>query len=319
LKDASWSFRSPLPAAKRQPGTGALKLAAGSLLVVWLIRQGGWDNIRACIAGASAAPFAAALALYLAGQSLCAWKWRVLAGGLGFEGSPRFFWVNYLGAMFPSLFLPTCVGGDVFRAVALARRGSGVDATVTVLADRGTGLLALIWIGAVACAALPSAQIPALKAGTFTACALLTAGFILPFFFRPRIPGRGAFGRVLKYWDQPRLLLVSLAASLVFQGLVGLIYILLGQALGLSVDPRFYFVLCPIVSLAAMLPISLNGLGIREAVLAALFPIAGVSIDRAVAFGLTWTAMVALAALAGGALLLLDSGRSGAGEETRAG
>ena len=50
----------------------------------------------------------------------------------------------------------------------------------------------------------------------------------------------------------------------------------------------------------------------REATLAALFPLIGVGADRAVAFGLTWTATVTLADLFGGIVLLgMDAGVNG--------
>ena len=82
----------------------------------------------------------------------------MLAGSLGFRLPFRFYWVNYLGAMFPSLFLPTSVGGDVFRSIALGRAGGArpqeraepirptAAAVLTVVADRGTGVLAMVWI-----------------------------------------------------------------------------------------------------------------------------------------------------------------------------
>ena len=97
--------------------------------------------------------------------------------------------------------------------------------------------------------------------------------------------------------------------------MLGVIYVLIGQALGLGIGVAFYFVLCPLVSIAAMAPVSINGLGVREATLAALFPLIGIGAARAVAFGLAWTAMVTLADLLGGlALLCLDAPFPGNGE-----
>ena len=76
--------------------------------------------------------------LYLAGQSVCAWKWGLLAQSLGFRRKLRFYWLHYLGGMFCSLFLPTSVGGDVYRVLALggpdsraAGRGDRAGATVS--------------------------------------------------------------------------------------------------------------------------------------------------------------------------------------------
>src|SRR5204862_8285077 len=112
----------------------------------------------------------------------------------------------------------------------------------------------------------------------------LTLGFIAPLVVRPGFARRGFLGRALACWDQPRLLLAALGAAFLFQVTVGVIYALLGQALGLRVPLIFYFLLCPLVSVAAMAPVTINGLGVREAALIALFPLAGVGADQAVAF-----------------------------------
>lgn len=313
-----------------------LKLVVGISLVLWLVGghrpEGmvmGWRRIAACLAGIPTVWFLLILAAYLAGQSLCAWKWSLLARGLGFRRPLRFYWLTYLGAMFCSLFLPTAVGGDVFRALSLTRgvplgprllgaeasegghlpkrepdggRGGLLrSATVSVLADRGTGVLAMAWIAAVAAAAV---SIPRWAVASLDlVCALLTLGFVLPFWLRHRFARSGFVARVLACWDDPRRLLLALGAAFVFQALLGVTYGLLGHALALGVDLRFYFLLCPLVSITAVAPVSINGLGVREAALVALFPLAGVGRDHALAFGLAWSAVITLADLLGGLAL----------------
>jgi uncharacterized membrane protein YbhN (UPF0104 family) len=296
-----------------------LKLVVGVALVAWLIHQEGWHRIAACLARVSPAWFALTLVTYLIGQSLCAWKWSLLAESLGFRRPMRFFWVNYLGAMFCSLFLPTSVGGDVFRALALARPTPGVDsrggrrasdkigATVSVLADRGTGVLAMAWIATMAAAA-SAVDLHRWTVLLYLSCLVLTLGFLAPFWYRPAVARSSFLGRVIACWDHPARLLAAFGAAFLFQSLLGVIYLLLGQALGLRIDPKFYFLLCPLVSIAAMAPVSINGLGVREATLMALFPMVGVGADRALAFGLAWSGMVTLADLFGGiALLCVDA------------
>lgn len=295
-----------------------LKLAVGIALVAWLVHQEGWHRIGACLARVSPIWFGLTVVTYLAGQSLCAWKWSLLAESLGFRRPLRFFWVNYLGAMFCSLFLPTSVGGDVFRALALARpagsptdgkaaRGDKAGATISVLADRGTGVLAMAWIAAMAAGA-SAVPLHQWRAALYLFCAVLTLAFVIPFCYRPRFARRSFMGRVLACWDYPARLLAAVGAAFLFQSLLGVIYVFLGQALGLRIDVKFYFLLCPLVSIAAMAPVSINGLGVREATLVALFPMVGVGADRAVAFGLAWSGLVTLADLFGGiALLCIDA------------
>lgn len=309
--------RSAGAAGKRTLRWG-LKLGLGIALVAWIVGKGGWRGVAQSLAGVSPLWLLLALATYLVGQSLCAWKWSRLAGSLGFRRPLRFYWVNYLGAMFPSLFLPTSVGGDVFRAVALVRGGSAapggdkVAATVSVLADRGTGVLAMVWIAALASFIQPSLRFPVWATeALYVLCGSLTLGFLAPFFYRPAFARRGLPGRALACWDHPPTLLASLAAAFLFQLLLCVIYVLLGRALGLPVDAPFYFLLCPVVSAAAMSPVTVNGLGVREAALVALFPRVGIGAEQAVAFGLAWTGMVTLASLGGGLVLLLADRHAG--------
>jgi glycosyltransferase 2 family protein len=109
--------------------------------------------------------------------------------------------------------------------------------------------------------------------------------------------------QVTRFWERPGTLLLSVAIALVFQAMLGCIYLLLGQSLSLPVPPAFYFVLCPIVSLAALSPITLNGLGERVAATVILLSLLRVEHGRAVALGLAWTGMVTVASLCGGAVL----------------
>ena len=90
------------------------------------------------------------------------------------------------------------------------------------------------------------------------------------------------------------------------------VYALLGAALALHASPVFYFVICPIASLAAMSPVTINGMGERTAALVLLLALVGVSRDHAVALGLAWTALAALASLVGGLVLVLAGGSYGA-------
>ena len=102
-----------------------------------------------------------------------------------------------------------------------------------------------------------------------------------------------------------RLILPRLYAT---QGRIDIVPLRVFKNVGLRIDIKFYFLLCPLVSIAAMAPVSINGLGVREATLVALFPMVGVGADRALAFGLAWSGMVTLADLFGGiALLCVDA------------
>ncbi len=301
-----------------RPSTGqrvrwGLKLVLALAVVVWLVGRGGWGQVAANLETASPFWLGVTLVTYLIGQSLCAWKWSLLAGALGFRRSLGFYWTNYLGAMFPSLFLPTVVGGDVFRVVALSRgEKDKLGATVSVLADRGTGVLAMVWIASAALLLYPTLRLPSpAKEVILWLSAILTLLFFLPFLWRTAVLRRGMMGKALQCWEQPRVLLVAVGQAFVFQALLCLAHWLLGTALRVPVRPEFYLVLSPVVSVAAMSPMTISGLGERVAALVLLFGLAGVAREQSLAFGLAWTGMATLAALFGGAVLFFADRAAG--------
>ena len=77
---------------------------------------------------------------------------------------------------------------------------------------------------------------------------------------------------------------------------------LLTDALGLSVPLEFVAIYHPLVVLAAAIPITIGGFGLREAAYAYLLPLAGIASQDAVALALLWWAIGAISGLAGGAV-----------------
>jgi hypothetical protein len=321
--------------AARRRKKAAVKIVITLAALVWFAWRLHVRQIAYSLTHLNPLWFGSALAVFLVGQSLCAWKWSILARTAGFRLPLRFYWTNYLGAMFPSLFLPTSVGGDLFRMVALTQADARHDrggAMVSVLADRGTGVLAMACIASLAAASGGAAGLPpAMSKTIYTLFGGLCLLFALPFAARPlpvwekwvtRARGNprtsklhAAAAQVLICWERPGALLLAVGLSFVFQALMGGIYLLLGRAIGLPAPPQFYFIAAPIASLAALSPVTINGLGERMAALVVLFAAVGMQRGQAVVFGLEWTALAMLAALFGGAVLLV-SDRFGTSEGT---
>ena len=101
----------------------------------------------------------------------------------------------------------------------------------------------------------------------------------------------------------------AIGLSFIVQGLATLQVILLGIALDLSVAWYAYLVVVPLVSLLTMLPLSFNGIGVREYSLILLLAPFGVSQEQATALGLGWFALTIGVGLVGG-LVYLFSDRS---------
>ena len=104
------------------------------------------------------------------------------------------------------------------------------------------------------------------------------------------------------------LIAAATAQSFFFQAVVILVVFLNANALGLSVPLAALAVFVPLISLAGMLPVSVNGLGLREALYLLLFGRVGVPADAAVSMALLYFAVTMAASLPGGIVYALQRG-----------
>jgi len=250
--------------------------------------------------------FAAAVVLYLAGQALSSYRWKLLAAMLKMDGRYREFLAYYFIGVFTNLFVPGLLGGDAAKSVYLARRyGRMGEAIASVVADRGVGLLGLIWLAALAALFLnftplpPSVIIPTVAAGAISLAGFLASPLLARMLHLMPRPIRRAGGLVAPYLHNPAALAVPIALSIVLQTAMATSQYLLAVGLGLTV-PLSLFILCvPIANVFASLPLTLNGLGIRESAYLLLFGMAGMRNEDAIALGLLWFAATAVGGLTG--------------------
>ena len=86
---------------------------------------------------------------YLLGQVVSAYRWRLLARPLGFGQPLKTFVAYYFAGMYLNLFAPSVVAGDVGRGYLLAHGRARLGAALhSVLADRVSGVVMLVWVSA---------------------------------------------------------------------------------------------------------------------------------------------------------------------------
>jgi hypothetical protein len=250
--------------------------------------------------------FAAVVLLYVAGQAMCAYRWQLLAALLKVHGRYSEFLAYLFVGMFTNLFVPGLIAGDAARSVYLGRRhGRMGEAIASVVADRGAGLLGLFWLAAFAAvflnfAPIPSSVVtPTVVVGAITFAGFLAAPLIARLIHLMPRPIRRAGGIVAPYLHHPAALVPSIALSIVLQITLALGQYLLAAGFGLTV-PLSLFILCvPIANVFASLPLTLNGLGIRETANLLLFGMAGMRKEDAIALGLLWFAVTMVGGLTG--------------------
>lgn len=226
--------------------------------------------------------------------------------------------INWMGNFF-SLFLPSSIGGDVFRAYCLARRKKRSMATTltTTALERSGGLGALLVIGSVSVFfhRVTIQGIPLLPIFLILITAYILANITA---FNSRI--HSMVSRILKRlgrenWDKklewvyqglqtlsrnrPALLLI-MSYSLVIQLCsVGIVWIT-AQALSIDAPITAFLIFVPLINLSIMVPLTINGFGLRESLYLLLFAEIGLQQETAVALSLLNTLVIMLAALPGG-------------------
>jgi len=240
----------------------------------------------------------AASLLVAFGYVLCGLRWAWIAEGLGLDVSRRRKIRLFFVGMFASLFLPSTIGGDALRALLLAqgRQRAGWRAGASVILDRANGLLALVVL--IGVALLASNAVPRSIAWGWllgTAGAGFAAVMLATRFFSAAVPLHSPLFR--------QRFLQSLPISALFQLLIVAAHALLGKAVGLSLAWHDWIIVVGLSALAATLPISLNGLGVREAGYVGLTAWLGGDAEAAAAMAALWVAVLALSAAPGGLFL----------------
>lgn len=258
--------------------------------------------------------------LAMIGERLfAAWRWllllRVVEPGLGYWPVLRITLIsNYLGT-----FLPGGVGIEVLRVWGLSRHTADLPlALSSVVVERLCGLLALLSMIALglllAPIAMPYAIDLVIGAGLLGIAAagvglahprprrIVRRILALPRLARLRTALVGLERRIDAYLRQPRSLALALVLAFAFQGLRVLTVGLGAAALGIAVDPVLLAVIVPTTILVALAPISLGGLGPREATYVGLLGLAGVAAAPALVLALLREAMNLATALPGAIL-----------------
>ncbi len=294
-----------------------LRLLGSSALVAVVAWRLDWEQLGQAFAGLRLLPWLLALGLYVLAQLLSSVRWQLLAQAAGFGGSTRRYCAYYFLGMFFNLVLPTSVGGDVVRAwylgdqkeVPLRNRRSA--AALSVFVDRLSGLVVLI---GVACLSLVCCPVPlpgwivatVTLVGVAGLAGLLALPFVRPLLaaWAPWLGPRAVLlanlaDGCLAYARQPRLLLLTTLLSVGVQVLNVAVVALVGSALGLELAPQVYGVVVPLVTLLTLLPVSINGVGLRESAYPLLLAPVGVAAADAVALSLLSFAVTGTAGLAG--------------------
>lgn len=240
-------------------------------------------------------------ALYCLGQIFSAVKWSTILNSSQCERSPwQVTIVYFVGMLVNTVGLGT-VGGDATRAIALKpEKEERALILGSVLADRAHGLITLVMIGAGTTLIF---QPSVFGSNSVLFCIVLLIGatssiFVLKAISEALNKSSNKFLRVLgklatSFPTDLKTLIPITVLSVMFHSLQILIHLLILQQLGADVSLGYLFCVIPLVNIISTLPISWNGIGVRETLLVSLLVPIGVPDSAAFSLGLVWVATVA--------------------------
>lgn len=301
------------------------KIAFSAGLIWWILREADLNTIWAAIRGADFVLVLLAFALFYLGYLIIAQRQRTLLAAQNIHVSIPFLLQSFAIGMFFSNLLPSTIGGDASRMYDVWRvAGSKSKAVSVILIDRFLGMFALVIFGLVA--ALLSGRMQEAIPGlplylglaflamlsvlwvVFGSGARLLDWFLAlnlgPLGFIQRIAGKIAGGFEL-YKRRGDVLWKAIGWSLLLQFNVIVHFIILTWALGIDIPALAMFVIIPVAVILMLAPVSINGIGLRDAIFVFMFGAYGVATESAVAFSWIVLGMLLVQGVVGGLVFLL--------------
>ena len=300
----------------------AIKVAVSVALLGVLFSRVDVSRLWGVARSASAVWLAAAVALYFLMIFASAWRWGLLLEAQNIRLPLRRLTSSFLVATFFNNFLPSNIGGDVLRVADTApAAGSKTLATTVVLIDRAIGLLGLVLVaalGATAASRMAASGGPAGPVVLWTgfAVAMLVA---VPVLLAPHAVARALqplrtfhpewvderLGRLtaalLRFREAPAAIGGCFAGAIFVQGVLVAFYLAVAHSMRIPVSFAELAVVVPISFIAQMLPVSMNGFGVREATFGFYFTRLGLPLESALLVSFVGAALIMLVSLSGAA------------------
>lgn len=296
--------------------------------ILWLIlRKSDFSAVVQTMSDFGPLALLSAAGLYLAIPVLSGMTWCYVIRSMGLGAAHRWAWLTCWIAMFFSQGLPSTMGGDAVRMLRGRQAGLPISASVgSVIVDRLIALVALLttavigWVGSISAAnAFAASPLkwapPVIILGGIAALAVAMSLDRLHGAFLPRRLSEWALvrkigevsatlrGSVLSLEWGPRVLLPAIAIHFVRVGVVFFI----ARVMGLDLSFYDCLAVVPLALLAAMIPITVAGWGLREASFVAAFGVLDVAAADAFSLSVLLGLTIIATSLPGGLIWLLSS------------
>ena len=242
----------------------------------------------------------------------CAWRWSLVARGLGVHLPLRTAIAHCYRSVFLNVMLPGGVLGDVHRAVRHGQEAGDVGRGIrAVVWERSAGQVVQVIMAIIVLFALPSPVRPYMPVITGVAAGVLLLGVLLARLLPASGPARWARALRTSRADIRNGLLarrnwlgIVVASSVVVAGHLAT-FVIAAYTAGATAPLTRLVPLTLLALLAMALPLNIGGWGPREGVAAWAFGAAGLTATQGVTTAVVYGALVIVSALPGACVLVL--------------
>jgi uncharacterized protein (TIRG00374 family) len=302
-----------------------LKVTSSALLIWWIVQGVDLKETFAIIGSANFLVILVSMIAKYMGYHLSAVRWRVLLRAQGADASILFLISSYMVGFFFNNILPSSIGGDVVRVYDSWRSGTDKPtAVMVVFVDRFLGSLALLMIGVITLF-FPSPlreQLPMPWLWIVSILGILAASLwiiftpsrhLLEWINNLHIPFSkklNAFlGKIINgfmaFQRAKGAIAKGIWLSVLLQINVVIYHYLIAVSLDLPVPFYSFFFFIPLMTIITMLPISINGIGLRENVFIFSFAMFGVPRAEVLAYSWLLYSILLIQGLLGGVVYAL--------------
>ncbi len=296
-----------------------IKIVVSGLLLSWLIYSFDWIPLRDVFLTAEPGWLILAGVFIVISMAVSVEKWSRILRAAGINLPWFQLWQIYWIGIFFNNFLPSSIGGDGIRILLAGRNISNIaGAASSVIIER---LLAAVGLALTGLVMFPITDSNWYVGGLFIMLIIVAAGLLF-FLMLGRIPAwaakndsklsgfvRGFLSHGHTLRGRKKMIVTVLCLSVLFQ----LTVVAVNYAVfrGLHIDLLSWWDLVyiiPAISAIAMVPLGINGYGIREGAYVLLLASYGVTGSVALGASLLFAVLVSFCSLYGGILWLANRG-----------
>jgi glycosyltransferase 2 family protein len=314
---------SPRTARPKRWFVTAGKCAISSVLILWLLTGTSLHDIGTALQAAHFPTLLLAFSLHFLGCFISVVRWRLLLQAQHIIIPLPFLLKSYMVAIFFNNLLPSTIGGDVVRIHDTCRMGNNKGGAIAaVFLDRLLGIFILM--GFVLYSLFFSGNLSFFLSYLHSRMIILILCFvtiIIAFliFYKQVVSFSRKFNILYKIGNfiknllehllsirkNKKIIVASLLLSLLLQINVVIYYFLISSGIGLSVSVNEFFVIVPVTVFTMMLPVSINGVGLRENIFVLVLSAYNVSKYNSIAMAWIDYGMIVLLGIIGGIVYMI--------------